>query len=89
MENYSSMKLELLALKSAVTDKFRYYLLGSKFIVNTDNNPLSYLQTAKLGATEMRWASQLAQFDFEVKLRSGNVNRNADALGRKPREKEL
>ena len=28
MENYSSMKLELLALKWAVTDKFRDYLLG-------------------------------------------------------------
>ena len=91
MENYSSMKLELLALKLAVTDKFRDYLLGSKFIVYTDNNPLSYLQTAKLGATEMRWASQLAQFDFEVKFRSGKVNRNADALSRKqsPRERTV
>lgn len=84
MENYSSMKLELLALKWAVTEKFREYLLGSNFIVYTDNNPLSYLQTAKLGATEMRWASQLAQFNFEVKFRSGKVNRNADALSRKP-----
>ena len=88
MENYSSMKLELLALKWAVTDKFRDYLLGSKFVVYTDNNPLSYLQTAKLGATEMRWASQLAQFDFEVKFRSGKVNRNADALSRKPTPRE-
>ena len=88
MENYSSMKLELLALKWAVTDKFRDYLLGSKFVVFTDNNPLSYLQTAKLGATEMRWASQLAQFDFEVKFRSGKANRNADALSRKPIPKE-
>lgn len=84
MENYSSMKLELLALKWAVTEKFRDYLLGAKFVVYTDNNPLSYLQTAKLGATETRWASQLAQFDFEVKFRSGKVNRNADALSRKP-----
>jgi len=37
--NYSSMKLELLALKWAVTEKFRTYLLGSKFEVYTDNNP--------------------------------------------------
>lgn len=28
--NYSSMKLEFLALKWAMTDKFREYLLGSK-----------------------------------------------------------
>ena len=82
MENYSSMKLELLALKWAVTEKFREYLLGAKFIVFTDNNPLSYLKSAKLGATEMRWASQLAQFDFEIKYRTGKSNTSADALSR-------
>ena len=32
MDNYSSMKLELLALKWSVTEKFRDYLLGSKFV---------------------------------------------------------
>ena len=36
--NYSSMKLELLALKWAVTEKFRPYLMGSHFTVYTDNN---------------------------------------------------
>ena len=82
------MKLEFLGLKWAITEKFREYLLGSKCVVYTDNNPLSHLQTAKLGATEMRWASQLAQFDFTVKFRSGKVNRNADALSRKPISQE-
>ena len=84
MSNYSTMKLELLAMKWAITDKFRDYLLGSKFVVYTDNNPLSYLQSAKLGVTELRWASQLAQFDFEIKYRSGKENCNADSLSRKP-----
>ena len=88
MNNYSSMKLEFLGLKWAVTEKFREYLLGSKCVVYTDNNPLSHLQSAKLGATEMRWASQLAQFDFSVKYRSGRVNRNADALSRRPVSQE-
>ena len=55
MKNYSSMKLEMLALKWAVVEKFRGYLLGSKFTVYTDNNPLSHLQTAKLGALQQRW----------------------------------
>ena len=82
MSNYSSMKLEFLALKWAVTEKFREYLLGSKFTIYTDNNPLSYLQTAKLAAVEQRWASELASFDFEIKYRPGPVNRNADALSR-------
>ena len=84
MDNYSSMKLEMLALKWAVTEKFRDYLIGSKFIFYTDNNPLCYLQTAKLGATEMRWVSQLAQFNLEVKYRSGRSNVNADVLSRNP-----
>ena len=57
MDNYSTMKLELLVLKWAITEKFKEYLIGSKFIAYTDNNPLStnmhlYLKTAKLGATE-------------------------------------
>ncbi|XP_042338496.1 uncharacterized protein LOC121939556, partial [Plectropomus leopardus] len=82
MANYSSMKLEFLALKWAMTEKFREYLLGHKCIVYTDNNPLSHLSTAKLGATEQRWAAQLASFDFEIKYRSGKSNSNADALSR-------
>ena len=82
MDNYSSMKLELLALKWAVTEKFREYLIGAEFVVYTDNNPLSYLKSAKLGATEMRWASQLSQFNFQIKYRSGKANANADALSR-------
>ncbi|KAL2098256.1 hypothetical protein ACEWY4_007463 [Coilia grayii] len=84
MQNYSSMKLEFLALKWSVTEKFREYLLGAKFTVYTDNNPLSYLHTAKLGKVEQRWASQLALFDFELKYRPGTMNRNADALSRLP-----
>lgn len=83
MSNYSSMKLEFLALKWAMSEKFREYLLGHKCIVYTDNNPLSHLSSAKLGATEQRWAAQLAAFDFEIKYRSGRSNKNADALSRK------
>ena len=84
MSNYSSMKLEFLALKWAITEKFREYLLGTAFTVYTDNNPLSYLQTAKLAAVEQRWASELASFNFDIKYRPGAANRNADALSRQP-----
>ena len=82
MANYSSMKLEFLALKWAMTEKFREYLLGNKCVVYTDNNPLSHLSSAKLAATEQRWAAELASFDFEIKYRSGKSNTNADALSR-------
>lgn len=82
MLNYSSMKLEFLALKWAVTEKFREYLLGHKCIIYTDNNPLSHLATAKLGATEQRWVAQLSLFEYELRYRSGRSNKNADALSR-------
>ena len=80
MHNYSSAKLELLALKWAVTEKFRDYLLGSKFTVYTDNNPLAFIQISKLGMSQIRWLSELALFDFNIIYRSGKSNQAADAL---------
>ena len=89
MENYSSRKLELLALGWAITEKFREYLIGSTFTVYTDNNPLIYLQSkAKLSATEQRWVGELASFNFEIKYRSGQHNLNAEALSRRWHDKE-
>ena len=67
MRSYSLAKLELLALKWAVCDKFKDYLLGSKFTVLMDNNPLCYVKTSKLGASQIRWLSDLALFDFDIK----------------------
>lgn len=85
MQNYSSLKLELLALKWAIAEKFRELLIGVDFVVFTDNSPLSHLHTSvKLGATETRWMADLAAFNFKVKFRSGRSNRNADALSRMP-----
>ena len=43
MKNYSSAKLKLLALKWSMCEKFKDYLIGSKFTVLTDNNPLTYV----------------------------------------------
>lgn len=42
MDNYSSTKLEFLALKWGVSEKFREYLLDSRCTVYTDNNALSH-----------------------------------------------
>ncbi|KAK7933216.1 hypothetical protein WMY93_004112 [Mugilogobius chulae] len=82
--NYSSFKLELLALKWAVTEKFKDFLTGAEFTIYTDNNPLAHLQTAHLGAAEQRWVAQLASFNYTVKYRSGKSNINADVLSRFP-----
>ena len=43
--NYHSTKLEFLALKWAVTEHFKEYLLYQPFLVKTDNNPLTYIMT--------------------------------------------
>lgn len=87
-KNYSAFKLELLALKWAVTEKFKEYLIYSKFSVVTDHNPLRYLETANLGAVEQRWIAQLAEFDFEVYYKPGRQNTNADVLSRIPSSEE-
>ena len=54
MRDYSSAKIELMALKWSVCDKFKDYLLGSKFTVFTDNNPLCYIRSSKLGVVQIR-----------------------------------
>jgi hypothetical protein len=83
-QNYSSFKLELLGMKWAITEKFKDYLWGATFTVFTDNNPLVHLDTARLGATEQRWAAQLANFSYDIKYRPGASNQNADLLSRLP-----
>ena len=84
--HFHSGKLEFLALKWAVTDRFADYLrYGPPFLVYTDNNPLTYVLTsAKLNAVGMRWVNDLADFNFEIKYRPGKENADADALSRNP-----
>ena len=50
----------------------------------TDNNPLTYIRTSRLGAAQICWLSDLALFDFEIKYRAGKSNQVADALSRHP-----
>ena len=74
-KNYPAHKLEFLALKWAVCEKFYDYLYGSKFEVLTDNNPLTYiLTTAKLDATGQRWVASLCDYDFIIRYRCGRKN---------------
>ena len=62
--NYPAHKLEFLALKWAVCEKFHEYLYGAKtFDIYTDNNPLTYvLISAKLDACGQRWVAKLANY---------------------------
>ena len=82
--NYPAHKLEFLALKWAVCEKFHEYLYVSKsFEVFTDNNPLTYVLTsAKLDACGQRWVAKLANYNFSIRYRCGVSNTEADALSR-------
>lgn len=83
---YPAHKLEFLALKWAIVEKFQDYLYGNPFTVVTDNNPLTYILTsAKLDAVGYRWLASLSTFNFDIKYRAGTKNQDADALSRIPR----
>lgn len=85
---YPAHKLEFLALKWAVTEKFQDYLCGSPFLAVTDSNPLTYILTsAKLDATSYRWLAALSTFDFQLQYRAGKQNQDADGLSRRPHGK--
>lgn len=84
-KNYPAHKLEFLALKWAVSEKFHDYLYGSHFKVLTDNNPLTYVLTsARLDATGHRWLAALSMYDFDIHYKSGKENVDADGLSRIP-----
>ena len=82
--NYPAHKLEFLALKWAVCEKFHEYLYGAKtFDIYTDNNPLTcVLTSAKLDACGQRWVAKLANYNFTIRYKCGQSNVEADALSR-------
>uniref|UniRef100_A0A3P9ITK5 Gypsy retrotransposon integrase-like protein 1 n=1 Tax=Oryzias latipes TaxID=8090 RepID=A0A3P9ITK5_ORYLA len=81
---YPAHKLEFLALKWSVTEKFHDYLYGASFTVVTDSNPLTYVLTsAKLDAASHRWLAALSTYSFKLQYRAGRHNVDADALSRR------
>ena len=71
-KNYHSTKLECLALKWAITEHFKEYLLYQPFLVKTDNNPLTYIMTTpNLDATGHQWVGALAKFNFQLEYQKG------------------
>ncbi|KAL0549524.1 hypothetical protein IC582_014009 [Cucumis melo] len=63
---------------------WRQYLLGSTFVVKTDNSATCHFFTQpKLTSKQARWQEFLAEFDFEFEHKKGSNNQAADALSRK------
>ena len=82
-KNYHSTKLEFLALKWAITEHFKEYLLYQPFLVNTDNNPLTYIMTTpNLDATGHQWVGALVKFIFQLEYQKGQDNAVADMLSK-------
>ena len=79
-KNYHLTKLEFLALKWAVMEHFKEYLLYQPFLVKTDN-PLTYIMmTPNLDATGHWWVRALARFNFQLEYQKGCDNTVVDVL---------
>ena len=79
-ERYSTIEKECLAIKVAM-HAFRVYLLGRKFVVQTDHSALEWLHRLKDNNARLtRWSLALQPYNFEVRYRSGRMNGNADGL---------
>jgi len=81
-QNYSVIEKECLALVWGI-GKFHTYLFGREFTLQTDHQPLLYLNKAKVAnARLMRWALALQPYSFRIEAIRGSENVGADFLSR-------
>ena len=85
--NYSTTEKECLAIVWAI-HKFRHYLIGAHFLLETDHKPLEWLEATKASKSRSqrleRWSLELRVFQFSINHRRGAENQHADALSRHP-----
>jgi hypothetical protein len=87
--NYTTTKREALAVVYSCK-KFRHYLLGYKVIFHTDHDSLKYLvNKPDLSGRIARWILLLQEFNYEVIIKSGKANSNADYLSRQRGEESI
>ena len=64
-------------------NKFRLFLAGKAFVLQTDHQPLVYLNKTKYQNDRvMRWALAIQEYDFIVQDIAGKDNLMADYLSR-------
>ena len=79
---YTTTEREALAVVYACK-KFRHYLLGYRIVFHTDHDSLKYLvNKPDLSGRIARWILLLQEFNYEVKVKPGKANSNADFLSR-------
>ncbi|KAL0453873.1 UNVERIFIED_CONTAM: hypothetical protein Slati_1365400 [Sesamum latifolium] len=82
VEQRYSVHEELLAVVHCLR-LWRHYLLGSPFVVKTDNTAVSHFMTQpKLTSRQARWQELLSEFYFVLEYRAGSSNHVADVLSR-------
>lgn len=82
MQKQSAYIRELLAITEALA-KFRYYLLGNKFIIRTDQRSLKSLLDQSLQTPEQQaWLHKFLGYDFKIEYKPGKDNQAVDALSR-------
>ena len=85
-QRYHSNKQEFLTLKWAVTEQFHEYLSPygknrNKFLVHTNNNPLTYIfSSANLDTAGQCWVAHLTSYNFSLEYQKGKDNTVADFL---------
>ena len=87
--NYSQIEREALGIIFAV-QKFHIYLYGREFLLETDNQPLSFILNpnraipAVAASRIQRWAIQLSGHRYKIKCKKSADNAVADGLSRLP-----
>lgn len=80
--SYATVEKECLAVVWAVK-KFMIYLYGKEFTLQTDHQPLVYLNKSKFTNQRiMRWAMYLQSYKFTIDVIKGVDNVGADYLSR-------
>jgi len=83
-KNYATIEKECLAILWAVK-KFSQYVMGRKFTIQCDHQPLMHLSRIKqTNPRLLRWALQLQPYNFQVEVIPGKSNVDADFLSRHP-----
>ena len=80
--NYCITAKELLGVRFFL-EYFRQYLLGRKFLVRTDHQPLVWLFKLKAPRGIIaRWIEILSHYDFAIQYLPGEKHAHCDALSR-------
>ena len=74
--NYATYVLELAVVIHALK-MWRHHLIGSKFILMTDNKGLKYLlDQPNLNSRQARWIAFLSEYDFKIQHIKGKEKKS-------------